>query len=137
MPEEVALMARSMTVHHTVEAGMRTFYVGEWVGQEVVLVLSRVGKVSAAVTTMLLLERFGVDHVIFTGVAGGIHPRLRVGDVVIGDRLVQHDMDASPLPAFERFEIPLLGKVFFESDREILSRAVAAAKRYTTEFFPQ
>ncbi len=68
MPEEVALMARSMTVHHTVEAGMRTFYVGEWVGQEVVLVLSRVGKVSAAVTTMLLLERFGVDHVIFTGV---------------------------------------------------------------------
>lgn len=137
MPEEVALMARSMTVHHTVEAGMRTFYAGEWVGQEVVLVLSRVGKVSAAVTTMLLLERFGVDHVIFTGVAGGIHPRLRVGDVVIGDRLVQHDMDASPLPAFERFEIPLLGKVFFESDREILSRAVAAAKRYTNEFFPQ
>ncbi len=40
-------------------------------------------------------------------------------------------------PPFERFEIPLLGKVFFESDREILSRAVAAAKRYTTEFFPQ
>ena len=52
MPEEVALMARSMTIHRTVEAGMRTFYEGEWAGQEVVLALSRVGKVSAACTRL-------------------------------------------------------------------------------------
>ncbi|HEY5741476.1 MAG TPA: hypothetical protein VIS99_02955, partial [Terrimicrobiaceae bacterium] len=52
MPHEVALMARSMTVQRSVEVGMRTFFEGSWEGQEVVLVLSRIGKVSAAITTL-------------------------------------------------------------------------------------
>lgn len=128
-------MERSMTVHRTIDAGLRTFYEGEWAGQEVVLVLSRVGKVSAAVTTMLLLERFGVSHIIFTGVAGGIDPRLRIGDVVIADRLIQHDMDASPLPAFQRFEIPLLGKTYFEVEEPFFRRAHRSAEDYVARHF--
>ena len=128
MPHEVALMARSMTVRRTVEAGMRTFFEGTWAGQEVVLVLSRVGKVSASITTLLLLERFGVTHIVFTGVAGAMDPSLRIGDVVVAQRLVQHDMDASPLPAFQRFEIPLLGKIFFETG--LCDEAYHAAIRY-------
>lgn len=133
MPQEVALMARSMTVTRTIEAGMRTFYEGTWEGQDVVLVHSRIGKVSAAITTLLLLERFGVSHVIFTGVAGAVDPALKIGDVVIGDRLVQHDMDASPLPAFQRFEIPLLGKVFFEAG--LHEEALGAAEGYAQGAF--
>ena len=129
MPHEVAFMERSMTTHRTVQAGMRTFYEGTWAGQEVVLVLSRVGKVSAAITTLLLLERFGVTHIVLTGVAGAIDTRLRVGDVVVGERLVQHDMDASALPAFQRFEVPLLGKAFFEAS--LCDKAFQAAVRYT------
>ncbi len=129
MPQEVALMARSMTVRRTVEAGMRTFFEGTWAGQEVVVVLSRVGKVSAAITTLLLLERFGVTRIVFTGLAGAIDPALRIGDIVIADRLVQHDMDASPLPAFKRFEIPLLGKIFFETG--LSNEASDAAIQYT------
>lgn len=122
MPQEVALMERSMTVQRKVEAGLRTFYEGTWAGQEIVLVLSRVGKVSAAATTLLLLERFGCSHIVFTGVAGGVDPRLRIGDIVIADRLVQHDMDARPL--FPRFEIPLLGKTEFPATlHEATSRA--------------
>jgi adenosylhomocysteine nucleosidase len=129
MPHEVAFMERSMTVDRTVEAGMRTFYEGSWAGQEVVLVLSRVGKVSASITTLLLLERFGVTHIVFTGVAGAVDPSLRIGDVVVAERLVQHDMDASPLPAFKRFEIPLLGKIFFEAG--LCDAAFRAASHYT------
>ncbi|MGA7214626.1 MAG: 5'-methylthioadenosine/adenosylhomocysteine nucleosidase [Terrimicrobiaceae bacterium] len=129
MPHEVAFMERSMTVRRTVEAGMRTFFEGTWAGQEVVLVLSRVGKVSASITTLLLLERFGVTHIVFTGVAGAIEPALRIGDVVVAERLVQHDMDASPLPAFQRFEIPLLGTIFFEAG--LCDEACQAAIHYT------
>jgi adenosylhomocysteine nucleosidase len=129
MPHEVAFMERSMTLRRTWDAGMRTFYEGTWAGQEVVLVLARVGKVSASITTLLLLERFGVTHIIFTGVAGAVDPVLRLGDVVVAERLVQHDMDASPLPAFRRFEIPLLGKVFFEAG--LWSEAFRAAVHYT------
>lgn len=131
MPQEVALMERSMTVRRTVEAGLRTFYEGEWAGQEIVLVLSRVGKVSAAATTLLLLERFGCSHIVFTGVAGGVDPRLRIGDVVIADRLVQHDMDARPL--FPRFEIPLLGRTEFAA--ALHEETVRAAEGYLRSDF--
>jgi adenosylhomocysteine nucleosidase len=118
MPHEVALMARTMSARRSVEVAMRTFFEGTWAGQEVVLVLSRVGKVSAAITTL-----------VFTGVAGAIDPDLRIGDIVIAESLVQHDMDASPLPAFKRFEIPLLGKIFFETG--LCNEACDAAIRYT------
>lgn len=131
-------MARSMTIYRTVEAGMRTFYEGAWGGQDVVLVLSRVGKVSAAVTTLLLLERFGVTHIVFTGVAGAIDPRLKVGDVVIADRLIQHDMDASPL--FPRFEVPLLGKTEFEASLQQPAQLAAEsylATRFATDVVPE
>jgi adenosylhomocysteine nucleosidase len=124
MPQEVAVMHGQMHVRREVEAGLRTFSEGTWAGQEIVLGLSRVGKVSAAATTLLLLERFGCSHIIFTGVAGGVNPRLRVGDVVVGDRLMQHDMDARPL--FPRFEIPLLGRAEFAAT---LHRETARAAR--------
>jgi adenosylhomocysteine nucleosidase len=131
MPQEVAWMQRSMTVRRTVEAGLRTFYEGTWAGQEIVLVLSRVGKVSAAATTLLLLERFGCSAIVFTGVAGAVHPGLRVGDIVVADRLIQHDMDARPL--FPRFEIPLLGKREFAAP--LHDAAVRAAREYLAHQF--
>lgn len=131
MPQEVALMEREMTVHRRVEAGLRTFSEGNWAGQDLVLVLSRVGKVSAAATTLLLLERFGCSHIIFTGVAGAVDPELRIGDIVVADRLVQHDMDARPL--FPRFEIPLLGKTEFPA--ALHEETLAAARRYLDRDF--
>jgi len=132
MPQEVALMVRAMTVHRITEAGMRTFYEGTWGGQEIVVALSRVGKVSAAVTTLLLLERFEVTEIICTGVAGAVDPRLRVGDIVIADRLIQHDMDARPL--FPQYEIPLLGRTEFPAP--LSDSAFVAALSYTVEGFP-
>lgn len=124
-------MVRAMAVGRITEAGMRTFYEGTWAGQEIVVVLSRVGKVSAAVTTTLLLERFAVSHVICTGVAGAVDPRLRLGDIVIADRLIQHDMDARPL--FPQFEIPLLGRTEFPAP--LSDSAFRAALSYAIEDF--
>lgn len=61
-------------------------------GRRVVVALTGVGKVNAAMTTVLLIERFAPTAVIFTGIAGGLDPDLQPGDVVIGERLVQHDL---------------------------------------------
>ena len=72
----------------------------------------------------MILE-FNVDRIVFTGVAGAISPELNVGDVVIGQRLYQHDMDARPL--MRRFEIPLTGKTSFETPQQnvdIMAQAV-------------
>ena len=78
---------------HRVERAGRTFWQGRLGGQLVVLALSRMGKVAAATTTTTLIEAFGVDQVVFTGVAGGLGPGVQVGDVVVAGQFMQHDMD--------------------------------------------
>jgi adenosylhomocysteine nucleosidase len=92
----------------------RQFVRGTLGGRPVVLALCGIGKVAAATTTTVLIERFGVNHLLFTGVAGGLAPGIQVGDVVVANGFVQHDMDASPL--FPRHEIPLYGRARFEAD---------------------
>ncbi len=104
MPEELQALLEAMPNQQPVQRAGRVFWLGQWHGHEVVAVLSRIGKVAAATTTTILLTEFGVGEVWFTGVAGGLGERVRVGDVVVASALVQHDMDASPL--FPRFELP-------------------------------
>ncbi len=107
MPEELQAWLDAMPDLRPVRLAGRDFWVGHLHGAEVVAVLSRIGKVAAATTTTLLIAEFGVREVWFTGVAGGLGDQVRVGDVVVANALVQHDMDASPL--FPRFELPGCG----------------------------
>ena len=100
--------------------GMRAYTSGTINGINVVVVFSRWGKVAASATVATLIHVFNISDVIFTGVAGAIDPTLNIGDIVIAKRLYQHDMDARPL--MQQFEIPLLGKTFFECDASEIER---------------
>ena len=124
--EELGALLRCMPDEVPVVRGGREFYVGTLDGHDVVAVLSRVGKVAAATTATLLGTEFGVERAIFTGTAGGLHGRARVGDVVVASAVLQHDMDASPL--FPRHEVPLYGVDRFHADAA-LSAALAEAAR--------
>lgn len=106
--------------------GGREFWVGHLQGQEVVAVLSRIGKVAAATTATALIERFHVDRIVFTGVAGGIAPGVNRGDVVIADAFLQHDLDASPL--FPRYEVPLYATDRFLTDAALTAQLAAAVR---------
>lgn len=106
--------------------GMRDYYVGQLSGRPCVVVLARVGKVAAAATAVTLIREFGVSCLLFAGLAGGIAAAVRVGDVVIAETLVQHDLDARPL--FPRYEVPLLAQAKFPTDaglNEILAQCAA------------
>lgn len=105
----------------------REFWVGHLHGQDVVAVLSGIGKVAAATTAALLVERFGVHRIVFTGVAGGLGPGVRVGDVVLARSFLQHDMDASPL--FPRHEVPGYGRARFEADAALADALALACGR--------
>jgi len=118
----IELMQKAVTVHH----GMRDYVAGDLWGIACVCVLSRIGKVAAAATTAVLIEKFGVTHIIFTGVAGAAYPGVRIGDIVVARQLVQHDMNAMPL--FPRFEVPLTGLSEFFSD-QLLSRHLLQASQ--------
>jgi adenosylhomocysteine nucleosidase len=114
MQEELHALHLDLLDGRVERAAGRDFHHGMLHGHEAVLVLSGIGKVAAATTTALLLDRFAADAVLFTGVAGGLGEGVNVGDVVIGDVLLQHDMDASPV--FPRWEVPLTGKARFAAD---------------------
>lgn len=131
MHEELRALLDAMPDEHKVVRAGRAFYVGHLEGREVVVVLSGVGKVAAAATTALSIEAFGATQLLFTGVAGGVGEGVRVGDAVVADALVQHDMDASPL--FPRYEVPLTGRAAFSADLEMSRRLVQATESVLAE----
>lgn len=128
MHEEVAGLAAHLEGERVHEAGGRRYREGTLFGRPVVLAFSRWGKVAAAATAARMLAAHGVDALLFTGVAGGVDPSLRVGDVVVADRLFQHDMDASPL--YPPLEVPLLGVSAFEADAALSAGVEAAARAF-------
>ncbi len=128
MPEETDLIVSHLTNVVLHSEGMRTYYSGSISGIELVVVFSRWGKVAAAATVTTLIQKFSVDKIIFTGVAGAIAPEVKVGDIVIAKRLVQHDMD--PRPLMKRFEIPLLNKIFFEIPQQDVGLAELAVMKF-------
>jgi adenosylhomocysteine nucleosidase len=125
-----AMQNATTTVH-----GGRVYTHGQLWESDAVCVLSRIGKVAGAVTATLLVEKFGVTHILFTGVAGAGDPGVAVGDIVVADALVQHDMDASPL--FPRFEIPLTGLSHFPGDHAMAMQLLTAAHGFLEQDFAE
>jgi adenosylhomocysteine nucleosidase len=123
-----AMSGSQKTVH-----GMRDYWSGRLNDTDTVCVLSRIGKVAAAMTAVTLVERFNITHLVFTGVAGAGNPGINVGDIVIAESLVQYDMDASPL--FPRFEVPLTGVSHFPSDSRLSAVLARAAQEFVDQDF--
>jgi adenosylhomocysteine nucleosidase len=121
MPEEVDGIVNLLTEKEEHRLGMRTYFVGRINGIKTIVVFSRWGKVAAATTASTLILKFNVSEIIFTGVAGAISPNLNIGDIVIGKRLIQHDLSGQPL--MEAFEIPLLKIKYIEIQSHILKTA--------------
>lgn len=95
MESEVARLREALQNVETSEYSGLLFYDGTLGKHRVVLVRCGVGKVNAARCAQILIDRFGVNYIVNTGIAGGIGEGLRVADVVIGTELVQHDFDAT------------------------------------------
>jgi adenosylhomocysteine nucleosidase len=124
--EELAAVLNLMPDEQQQTAGGRTFWRGHLHGHDVVAVLSGIGKVAAATTATVLIERFKVQRIVFTGVAGGVQPGVNVGDVVVARQFLQHDMDASPL--FARHVIPGYGRSTFDADPALTAQLARASE---------
>lgn len=129
MPEELeAVLALIDGPRQRVEHGKRVFHLGHIAGKSIVAAYSRCGKVAAAATATEMIVRFGAERIIFTGLAGGLDHDLHIGDVVVADELMQHDLDARPL--FPRFEVPLMGASRFRCDAALVELVSVAASRF-------
>jgi adenosylhomocysteine nucleosidase len=90
--EEAAVLRERLESPEELPLHGHTFLRGRLAGRPVILAVSGVGKVNAAMTATLLLTHFEPREVLFTGIAGGLHPELGPGDIVIAGRTVQHDV---------------------------------------------
>lgn len=116
--DEVKGLLRDKTI---VKIANREFVVGKINGIACVVAFSKWGKVAATITATLLIQEFGVTDLFFIGTAGALADDLKVGDIVVSKRLVQHDLDARPI--ISRFELPLLNRVYVDSNPELTELA--------------
>jgi adenosylhomocysteine nucleosidase len=87
---ELAELERATTDKHAYVLGGTVFTTGILEGKPVVLFLSGISMVNAAMTTQRALDRFHVSRIVFSGIAGGVDPKLDVGDVVVPDQWGQY-----------------------------------------------
>jgi adenosylhomocysteine nucleosidase len=127
MHEELAALVPALEGAQTQRHAGREFHTGRLGAHDAVLVLSGIGKVAAACTATLLIERYEANRIVFTGVAGGLGEGVAVGDVVLADTLLQHDLDVSPI--FPRYEVPLTGLKRFATDAALTASLHDAAVR--------
>ncbi len=124
MAEEIELYLETCTILDTHErAGLR-IHEARYRGHDLVLVKAGVGKVNAAMCAQLLIDAFDPDAVICTGVAGALHDGLEVGDVMIAEDCVQHDVrvDFLGLPPGQ---IPFSDLRFFAASPVLLEKVRA------------
>jgi adenosylhomocysteine nucleosidase len=118
MEVEVAMLKEKMEqVTVTTKAAME-FYKGSLCGCSVVVVRSGIGKVNAAICTQILVDDFGVDAVINTGIAGSLHAEINIGDIVLATDALQHDMDATGF-GYEVGVIPQMDCSIFQADEKL------------------
>lgn len=131
LKEEQQGLVDAMSGPQRHDYAMREFTLGSLWNIDAVCVLSRIGKVAAAMTASILVEKYGVTHIVFTGVAGSGDKTVKVGDIVVAEALLQHDLDARPL--FPRFEVPLTGLQRFASDAGLCEHLAQAAGDFLRE----
>jgi adenosylhomocysteine nucleosidase len=127
MEPEVRGLVDAMTVGSSGRGAGFDYWQGTLAGQACVVARCGMGKVSAAAGVQRLIDQFSISRLIVCGLAGGLQPDLDIGDVVIGQRFVQYDLDASPI--YPRFEAPGLGLGVFQADAALVEQAATAAAR--------
>ena len=117
MQEEMKQIENIMTETKCLEIYELSFVQGKINNTEVVLVEAGVGKVNAARTTQILIDKFDVEAIINVGSAGSANDELNIGDIVIGHKMVQHDFDITAF-GHQKGYISNVGQ-FVESDNNL------------------
>jgi adenosylhomocysteine nucleosidase len=122
MAEEIQLYLDTCSIGTTHEHARLTVHEARYHGHDLVLVKAGVGKVNAALCTQLLIDTFDAEAVICTGSAGALHEALAIGDIVVAEDCVQHDLNVEFL-GLPRGAVPFTDLRFFASDDELVARA--------------
>lgn len=126
MREEIEPLINIYKNYESIEIGGNTFYKINYKDSVIIIAYSRIGKVHSAITACSMIIKFGVECIIFSGVAGALSGELKVGDLILATKLCQHDVDITAFGHPLGF-IPE-GKLFYESDSNLRKKAKEIAK---------
>ena len=104
-----------------------TFYEGKLEGLEVAIVQCGVGKVNAAICAQILCDRFGVTHLVNTGIAGSLDAKLDIGDLLVSKDAMYHDFDCVHF-GYEMGRVPGMDVTSFPADEMMIALAKEAAE---------
>jgi adenosylhomocysteine/aminodeoxyfutalosine nucleosidase len=131
MPEEIAPILKELGVYTTSEYAGNKYYQATYKDVELVLAYSKIGKVFSTLTATTMIEHFGADRLLFSGVAGAISPELKVGDLIVATKLAQHDLD---ITAFGHpFGYVPEGSVYIDTDLDMIALSKEVAKEMQKE----
>lgn len=128
MEVEVETLKKDMEVGRVVKKAGMEFHEGVLNGMPVVVVRSGICKVNAAVCTQILIDDFGVDGIINTGVGGSLNAEINIGDIVISTDVVHHDVNAVEF-GYALGQIPQMKVFSFPADETFAEKAKAACNR--------
>lgn len=128
MAEEVEQLKKEMEPAEISSVAGMDFYKGKLGGKDVVVVRSGVGKVNGAVCVQILADRFGVDGIVNTGIAGSLKAEINIGDLVLATDAVQHDVDATQF-AYPVGQIPQMSVFSFEADERLRRMAAQCCRQ--------
>lgn len=126
MEEEVAILRNNIQLEREETVAGCDFVLGKLQDKDVVLLRSGIGKVNAAMSTTILMEKFHPDVLINTGSAGGYNPKLNVGDIVVSSEVRHHDVDVT-IFGYEYGQVPKLPAAF-KADETLIQTALKAAE---------
>lgn len=120
MPEELKVLVEHLEEKTEQSVLGRTYYTGNLGNHQVVLIQSGVGKVMSAMSVAILAQQFQVDVIVNTGSAGAVSEGIAIGDVVLAQQLVYHDVD---LTGFGYDYGQMSGQpLYFEADKQLLKQ---------------
>ncbi len=131
MPEEIAPLLEKVGAYETQVFAGNKYYTATYAGHDLVIAYSKIGKVFSTLTATTMLQHFGAEVLLFSGVAGAINPKLKIGNLIAATKLAQHDLDITAFGHPYGF-VPE-GKVFVEADAKLISKAKEVASEMGLE----
>ncbi len=128
MVEEIEPLLKIFGEYKTTQYAGNKYYETSYKGLELVAAYSKIGKVNASLTASSMIQHFGAQKLLFSGVAGAISGDLKIGDLIIATKLCQHDLDITVFGHPHGF-VPE-GKVYVDSDESLreIAKNVATKK---------
>lgn len=131
MQEEITPILATLSEYEMQMVAGNEYFTCHYGGHELIIAYSKIGKVFSTLTAATMIEKFGAEMMLFSGVAGAIHKNLSIGDLIVATKLCQHDLD---ITAFGHpYGYVPEGKQFVETDAKLRKIAMEVAAEMDVE----